>query len=136
MLRTVIYQRLVGLRHTTQLATKLRNSWRDTIPRNLGFRTKADGDLKVPDRRTIDRFIWKRLGRTGVNTVLDLMVMELRKHLLRRKIRLGRRIAIDSTPLEGMSETRMPTTMATTNSTCTRCIKPTCIDTGHKFRYL
>jgi hypothetical protein len=101
MLRTVIYQRLIGLRHTTQLETKLNNSWHDSIPRNLGFR-EVDGKVEIPDRRTIDHFIWKRLGRTGTNLVLDLMVIELRKYLNRRRIHLGRRIAIDSTPLEGM----------------------------------
>jgi len=101
MLRTAIYQRLIGLRHTTQLETKLNNSWHDSIPRNLGFR-EVDGKVEIPDRRTIDHFIWKRLGRTGTNIVLDLMVIELRKYLNRRRIHVGRRIAIDSTPLEGM----------------------------------
>ena len=102
MLRTAIYQRLVGLRHTTQLETKLSNSWKHSIPRNLGFREKGEGTLEIPDRRTIDHFVWKRLGRTGTNLVLDLMVIDLRKELARKRIRLGRRIAVDSTPLEGM----------------------------------
>jgi hypothetical protein len=102
MLRTAIYQRLVGLRHTTQLETKLSNSWKHSIPRNLGFREKGEGTLEIPDRRTIDHFVWKRLGRTGTNLVLDLMVIELRKELARKRTRLGRRIAVDSTPLEGM----------------------------------
>ncbi len=101
MLRTAIYQRLVGLRHTTQLETRLNNSWHDSIPRNLGFR-EIGGRAEIPDRRTIDHFIWKRLGRTGTNLILDLMVIELRKLLNRRRIYLGRTIAVDSTPLESM----------------------------------
>lgn len=101
MLKTVIYQRLVGLRHTTQLETKLNNSWHDSIPRNLGFR-EVGGKAEIPDRRTIDHFIWKRLGRTGTNLILDLMVIEFRKLLNRRRVRIGRTIAVDSTPLESM----------------------------------
>lgn len=102
MLRTIIYQRLVGLRHTTQLETKLNNSWNHSVPRNLGFVENGDGTFKVPNRRTIDHFIWKRLGRTGTNLVLDMMVAELRKRLARRRKKLGRVIAVDSTPLEAM----------------------------------
>jgi len=100
MLRTMIYQRLAGLRHTTQLESKLKNSL--SISRDLGFRQLEDGTLETPDRRTIDHFIWKRLGKAGTNAVFSLMVIELRKQLARRGIELGRKIAVDSTPLEGM----------------------------------
>jgi len=104
MLRTVIYQRLVGLRHTTQLETKLNNSWNHSVPRNLGFVENPDGTFKIPNRRTIDHFIWKRLGRTGTSLVLDMTVTELRKRLARRRVGLGRTIAVDSTPLEAMHD--------------------------------
>jgi hypothetical protein len=130
MLRTIIYQRLVGLRHTTQLATKLRNSWNDTIPRNLGFREKSDGGFEIPDRRTIDHFVWKRLGRTGTNAVLDLVVIELRKHLARRRIRLGRRIAVDSTPLEGMYGDEDADYNGHYELNMYKVHQATCIDTG------
>ena len=102
MLRTIIYQRLVGLRHTTQLETKLNNSWNHNVPRNLGFIENEDGMFKVPNRRTIDYFIWKRLGRTGTSLIFDMMVSELRTMLARRRMKLGRIIAVDSTPLEVM----------------------------------
>ena len=130
MLRTIIYQRLVGLRHTTQLATKLRNSWRDTIPRNLGYREKPDGRFEIPDRRTIDHFVRKRLGRTGTNLVLDLMIIELRKYLARRRINLGRRIAVDSTPLEGMYGDEDAEYNGHYELSMYKVHQATCVDTG------
>jgi len=130
MLRTVIYQRLVGLRHTTQLKTKLNNSWNNTIPRNLGFREKGEGTLEIPDRRTIDHFVWKRLGRTGTNLVLDLMVIELRKELARKRIRLGRRVAVDSTPLEGMYKDEDAEYNGHYEMNMYKVHQATCVDTG------
>ena len=129
MLRTIIYQRLVGLRHTTQLETKLNNSWRDSVPRNLGFR-EVEGAVEIPDRRTIDHFIWKRLGRTGTNLVLDLMVIELRRRLARRGVRLGRRIAVDSTPLEGMFGDEDAEYNGHYEMSMYKVHQATCIDTG------
>ncbi len=100
MLRTIIYQRLAGLRHTTQLASRLANS--PIVARSLGFKELADGTLEIPDRRTIDHFVWKRMGRAGTATVLNLLVIQLRRELKIRGIEIGKRIAVDSTPLEGM----------------------------------
>lgn len=130
MLRTAVYQRLAGLRHTTQLETKLNNSWNNSIPRNLGFREKGDGMIEIPDRRTIDHFVWKRLGRTGTNLMLDLMVIELRKNLARRGIRLGRRIAVDSTPLEGMYRDEDAEYNGHYEISMYKVHQATCIDTG------
>jgi hypothetical protein len=102
MIRTIIYQRLLGLRHTTHLESKLRNSKHNAIPKNLGFKEDSKGKLKVPDRSTIDHFVRTRLGKEGSQLILDTMIVELRKRLARRGKRLGRVIAVDSTPLESM----------------------------------
>jgi hypothetical protein len=130
MLRTAIYQRLAGLRHTTQLETKLNNSWNNSIPRNLGFRERSDATFEIPDRRTMDHFVWKRLGRTGTNLVLDLMVIELRKELSRKRIRLGRRIAVDSTPLEGMYRDEDAEFNGHYKVNMYKIHQATCVDTG------
>jgi hypothetical protein len=102
MVRTIIYQRLAGLRHTTQLESRLCNSPNNTIARNLGFIENRSGVLKTPDRSTIEHFTRTRLGSKGTGIILDAMVVELKKRLERRGVRLGRSIAIDSTPLESM----------------------------------
>lgn len=102
MIRTIIYQRLLGLRHTTHLESKLRNSKHNAIPRNLGFKEDAKGKLKVPDRSTIDHFVRTRLGEEGSELILDTMIIELQRRLARRGVQLGKVIAIDSTPLESM----------------------------------
>jgi len=102
MIRTIIYQRLLGLRHTTHLESKLRNSKHNAIPKNLGFKEDVKGKLKVPDRSTIDHFVRTRLGEEGSQLILDTMIIELQRRLARRGVQLGRVIAIDSTPLESM----------------------------------
>lgn len=130
MLRTLIYQRIVGLRHITELETRLMNSWKDTMPKNLGFIVGPDGTPQIPDRRTIAHFVWKRLGRTGTNLVLDRLVIELRKHLARRRVQLGRRIAVDSTPLEGMYGDEDAEYNGHYEMSMYKVHQATCIDTG------
>jgi hypothetical protein len=102
MIRTLVYQRLAGLKYLTELESKIHNSIGNHIAKDLGFQCRADGSFAVPNRRTIHHFLWERLGKQGTGLILDSLVVELRKRLAFKGMWLGSSIAVDSTPLEAM----------------------------------
>ncbi|HIE22835.1 MAG TPA: transposase, partial [Candidatus Korarchaeota archaeon] len=89
MLRLLFYQRLARIKHYTTLEAKLKQN---SIAKNLGFE-------EVPKRRTINRFVNERLGNENLRRIQKSFIERLKRKLTEERIKLGRGISIDSTPL-------------------------------------
>lgn len=95
MIRLIPFQRLSQIKYHTTLASRLK----DECAKDLGFKSKSSEYL-VPDRRTIGLFMNKRLGNNELKEIQQSLTNRLKKELHKHGIKLGKRITLDSTPLE------------------------------------
>lgn len=95
MIKTIMYQRINRLRYHSNVASHLETNINNCADL-LGF------EGRTPDRRTIGDFVNKRLGTIGLHKLHDALVVQLKDQMQNIGIKLGRRIGIDSTPLESM----------------------------------
>lgn len=106
MIKAKIYQRLMRTKARTGLEAKLREK-NSLVPLHLGFRTDIEGNYRIPDECTILYFIEKRLMLDGLQLIEDELLRMLSEECLKHGIQLGRKIGVDSTPLEAMPKDEM-----------------------------
>ncbi len=68
----------------------------------IGFENNGNSKYDIPDRRTFRHWENVRIDNQTLETSMDLFVIALRKELEKHGEVLGRRIGIDSTPLEAL----------------------------------
>lgn len=91
LLRLIPFQRLRQIKHQTNLASQLKQNGQ---AEDLGFKKK------VPSRRTINRFFRDRLGLRGMVRLRKSLLFRFRQETRNKGLKMGRRISVDSTPLE------------------------------------
>jgi len=94
MLKLMTYQRLTGIRYHSILEERLKHNV-DKCATNLGFKRRI-----TPDRRTIGMFYFKYLNREGHQRFFDSIIRRCKKTCDELSTSLGKRIGVDSTPLE------------------------------------
>ena len=97
MIKTLMYQRLGGIRANTHLASRIRKR---EIALNLGFKQGHNGFVEYPSRRTLTHFLYERLDLSGLLEIEDHLLIKMNEECKNRGIKLGHRVAVDSTPLE------------------------------------
>jgi hypothetical protein len=102
MLKALIFRRLKKIRHFTKLERHLKTHEKDT--QALGFDKKQDGTYKIPDRRTFRHFENVRLGRYGLQQLMDAMIMALKDEMARCQRKLGSHVAIDGMPFKALDK--------------------------------
>lgn len=102
MIKLIPYQRLSKLRWLTVVEERLKNNV-DGCAEQLGFATNGNGEFIVPNRRTIGRFFTEYLGVKGHRKLFDYLLLRLKEKMDERRISFGKKVGVDSTPLETLT---------------------------------
>ena len=94
MLKLLVYQRLSRVRYFSTLEERLKQN-ANKCALNLGFKRRF-----TPDRRTIGMFYFDYIGKDGHQQFFDSLVKRCRETCEKHSVPFGRRIGVDSTPLE------------------------------------
>ncbi|MBU1940135.1 MAG: transposase, partial [Candidatus Thermoplasmatota archaeon] len=94
MLKLMVYQRLARIRYHSILEERLQHNV-DKCAINLGFEKRV-----TPDRRTIGMFYFQYLQKEGHQNFFDSLVIRCKETCDKLGIQFGKRIGVDSTPLE------------------------------------
>ncbi len=99
MIKLIPFQRLSKLRWVTALEERIKNNVNNSAER-LGFHSNGDGSFITPNRRTISRFYYDYLGLKGHRRLFDILLTKLKTEMERENIFLGKKVGVDSMPLE------------------------------------
>jgi len=94
MIKAAVLRRVAGIRSYQKLVNRLKVSHSDSV--DLGFKDK------LPARTAFWDFESKRIDVDTLTEAMDAAVRSIRIELSNNGVKLGRRVAIDSTPLEGL----------------------------------
>lgn len=99
MIKLIPFQRLSKLRWLSVVEERLKNNI-DGCAEKIGFDSDGNGGFIVPDRRSIGRFYDKYLGVKGHRKLFDYLLSRLKQKMNEKGISFGRRVGVDSMPLE------------------------------------
>jgi len=97
MLKAQIFRRLMGLRWHTDLERYLQGHPEEA--KTLGLNGTSLRN-EIPNHCTFSHFE-RRLALDGMREIFEILVMQVRSELDRRRMTLGANVAIDSTPIAG-----------------------------------
>ena len=127
MVKTMVFRRMMGLRSESHLVSRLKCY--PFVAEHLGFRQNTDGFV-VPSRFAFHHFVNERLGLSGLIRVHGFLLEMLVDECRRRGIDLGRRIGVDSTPLEALRRDRGALYNGHYEKWMYKVHELTCLDTG------
>ena len=100
MIKSSMLRRIKCMRSFQKLVNRFQTNQIDA--KTIGFENDGNGRYKIPDRRTFWHWENIRIGNKTLETAMDLSMIFLRKELKKHGETLGRRVGIDSTPLEAL----------------------------------
>ncbi|MFX0185034.1 MAG: transposase [Candidatus Hodarchaeota archaeon] len=100
MIKSSMVRRIRCMRSFQKLVNRFETNQQDAHA--IGFENNGNGRFQIPDRRTFRHWENIRIDNHTLEIAMDLHVRSLRKELEKQNIILGRRIGIDSTPLEAL----------------------------------
>lgn len=100
MIKASMIRRIKCMRSFQKLVNRFETNQIDA--KSIGFQNNGNGRCKIPDRRTFRHWENVRIDNQTLEESMDLFVISLRKELEKHGVILGKRVAIDSTPLESL----------------------------------
>lgn len=100
MIKSSMIRRIKCMRSFQKLVNRFETHQNDA--KVIGFENNGNGRYNIPDRRTFRHWENVRIDNQTLENSMDLFVIALRKQLEKHGEILGRRIGIDSTPLEAL----------------------------------
>jgi len=100
MIKSSMIRRIKCMRSFQKLVNRFETHQEDA--KSLGFEINGNGKFDIPDRRTFRHWENVRIDNQTLETAMDRSVIALRKELEKHGEVLGRKIGIDSTPLEAL----------------------------------
>lgn len=100
MIKASMIRRIKCLRSFQKLVNRFDTNHYDA--KHVGFENNGNGRPKIPDRRTFRHWENVRVNNKTLEKAMDKSIIEIRKNLEKQGIKLGKNIAIDSTPLESL----------------------------------
>jgi len=100
MIKSSMIRRIKCMRSFQKLVNRFEAHQDDA--KFLGFVSNGNGRYDIPDRRTFRHWENIRIDNQTLETAMDKSIIALRKELEKHGEILGRRIGIDSTPLEAL----------------------------------
>ena len=100
MIKSSMARRIKCMRSFQKLVNRFETNQNDA--KIIGFENNGNGRFKIPDRRTFRHWENVRINNQTLEDAMDCSVISLRKKLEKHGEILGRRIGIDSTPLEAL----------------------------------
>ena len=100
MIKSSMIRRIKCMRSFQKLVNRYESNQQDA--QSVGFKNNGNGRCKIPDRRTFRHWENIRIDNNTLGTAMDRCIIALKNELEKHGEILGRRIGIDSTPLESL----------------------------------
>lgn len=100
MIKASMVRRIKCMRSFQKLVNRFETNQHDAI--SIGFQNNGNGKCKIPDRRTFRHWENVRINNQTLEVSMDKFVINIREELEKHDIFLGKRVGIDSTPLEAL----------------------------------
>lgn len=100
MIKASMVRRIKCMRSFQKLVNRFETHTKDA--ESIGFMQFTNGKFLIPDRRTFWHWENVRVNNQTLENAMDLCIISIRKELEKHGELLGRRIGIDSTPLESL----------------------------------
>jgi hypothetical protein len=100
MIKASMVRRIKCMRSFQKLVNRFETNQRDA--KSIGFQNNGNGRCKIPDRRTFRHWENVRIDNQTLEVSMDKFVINIREELEKHDIILGKRVGIDSTPLEAL----------------------------------